>query len=230
MKSIIPLLTLLLMTLVSCNSLKSLKDISLNSITELYDGGISITKGMRTSSSQGKESYLKLIVEENKIVASGWLLPEAMANNCAMLFIKANPQALDEIDLLEIEIINTTSTLFKYKKQGLFDKDQRYSKIEKILDDFVNLLKANKIDEAMRFMKSDSNTNMSNVASFLKTVKSVIPIKHKGTKLIGYREGNQSEKTYEVDFVVISQDDVQRILKATLEEDKNGLRFSNITI
>ena len=215
------------MTLISCNPLK---DFSLNSITELYDGKISIAKGMRAGTSHGKENYLKLTVEENTFIASGWLSPESMANNCAMLLLKANPQTFSKIDLLEIEIANNTSSLFEYRKQDLYDKDPKHSKIERILDDFVNILEANKIDEAMRFMKSGSNTSMSDLASFLKTVKSVLPTKHKDTKLIGYREGSQSEKKYEIDFVVISQDDVQRMLKATLEEDNDGLRFSNITI
>ena len=228
MKRLVPLLTIfILLAGISCNPLK---DFSLNSITGLYDGRISIAKGMRASTSQGKVSYLKLTVEENKFVATGWLLPEAMANNCAALFVKANPQTFNEVDLLEIEIINSTSNLFEYRKQDLYNESQAYNKIESLLADFVNTLEANKIDEAVHFMKSGSNTNVSDIASFLKTVKSVLPTKHKGTKLIGYRKSSQSEKGYEVDFVVISQDDVQRMLKAAIVEDTKGLIFYSITI
>jgi hypothetical protein len=228
MKRIIPLLSILILTtVISCNPLK---DFSLNSITELYDGRISIAKGIRAGSSKGKENYLQLTLEENRFVATGWLSPQAMANNCAILFVKANPETFNKVDVLEIEIINTTSNLFTYRKQDLHNKDQDYEKVERNLEDFVNILEANKIDEAVRFMKSDSNTNMTDLASFLKTVKSVLPANHKSTRLIGYRQSNQFERTFEIDFVVISQDDVQRMFKATLEEDNGGLIFKGITI
>jgi hypothetical protein len=228
MKKIIVLL--ILSILVILNSCNPLGNFSLKPITELYDGRISIEKGIRASSSQGKENYLTLTIEEDKFVATGWVSPVAIANNCAILFIKANPQSFDKIDLLEIEITNVTSSTFKYRKKDLYSKSAGYNKVEKKLEDFINLIEANKIDEATRFMKSDSNNNMSKWASFLKTVKSIFPAKYKGTKLIGYRTDPQPEIIYEIDFVVISQDDVQRMLKATLEEDKNGLTFRSITI
>ena len=212
---------------ISCNPLK---DISLNSITELYNGRISIAKGVRASTSQGKENYLKLTIEENQFVASGWLSPESMANNCAILLIKENPKMFDKIDLLEIEITNAATNLFEYRKQDLNSKSPDYNKIERNLNDFIGTLEANNIEQAMNFMKSNSNTNLNDLASFMKSVKSVLPTSHKATRLIGYRKDHQSEKVYEVDFVVISQDDVQRMLKATLEENENGLRFLNITI
>jgi hypothetical protein len=228
MKRTIRLLApIVLIIVISCNPLK---DVSLNSITTLYDGKISIAKGMRASTSQGKDNYLKLSVEENKFIASGWLLPEAMASNCAMLLLKENPNIYDKVDLLQIEIINTTTNLFEYRKQDLNNKSPDYNKVERNLNDFVETLDANKIEDAMRFMKSNSNTNMNDLAAFMKSVKSVLPTRPRATKLIGYREVHQSEKIYEVDFVVISQDDVQRMLKATLEENENGLRFLNITI
>ncbi|MGN6437615.1 MAG: hypothetical protein ACTHMM_13830 [Agriterribacter sp.] len=228
MKRIVPLLTIFIwVTAISCNPLK---DYSLNSITELYDGSISIEKGMRASTSKGRTKFLKLTVEENTFAASGWLSPEAIANNCAMLFEKANPQTFDGVDLLEIEIINSTSNLFEYRKKDIDNKSQTYKNIESFLANFINILEANNIDEAVHFIKSDSSTNAKNKASFLKTVRSILPTKHKGTKLIGYRESKQSEKGYDVDFVVISLDDVQRMLKATLEEEKNGLIFYSITI
>jgi hypothetical protein len=142
MKRTIQLLTpLILIIAISCNPLK---DVSLNSITTLYDGKISIAKGMRASTSQGKDNYLKLSVEENKFIASGWLLPEAMANNCAMLLLKENPNMYDKVDLLQIEIINTTTNLFEYRKQDLNNKSSDYDKVERNLNDFVETLDANK--------------------------------------------------------------------------------------
>jgi hypothetical protein len=227
MKRIIQLIPLILIIAIACNPFK---DVSLNSIRGLYDGRISVAKGIQASTSQGNDNFLKLIVEENTFVASGWLLPEAMANNCAMLLVKENPRIFDKVDLLQIEIITNVTNLFEYRKQDFNSKSPDYTIIEKNLNDFIDTLEANKIETAMGFMKSNSNTNLNDLASFIKSVKSVLPTNHKATKLIGYREAHQSGKTYEVDFVVISQDNVQRMLKATLEKDENGLRFLSITI
>lgn len=228
MKRIIPFLTaLILITGVSCNPLN---DFPLRSITELYDGRISIAKGIRASTSEGKVKYLNLAIGENEFIASGWLLPESIANNCAMLLFKEDPEVFHKVDLLEVEIINTKSNLFSYRQQDLHDKGPVYSKMEKMVDDFVNMLEANKIEEAVSFMKSDSNTNVSDVAAFLRTVKSVLPPKHKATRLIGYRKNNEFEESYEIDFVVISQDNVQRMLKATIVEEQMEHIFYNITI
>lgn len=228
MKRIVQFLTtLILITGVSCNPIN---DFSLRSITELYDGRISIAKGIRASTSEGKVKYLNLAIGENEFIASGWLLPESIANNCAILLLKENPEVFHKVDLLEVEIINTKSNLFSYRQQDLHDKGPVYSKMEKMVDDFVNMLEANKIEEAVSFMKSDSNTNVSEVATFLKTVRSVLPSKHKTVRLIGYRENNEYEKGYEIDFVVISQDNVQRMFKATIVEERMRLIFYSITI
>lgn len=228
MKKIIPLLSTIILTLlISCNPFK---DISLNSITELYGGQISIAKGVRASTSDGKINYLRLTFEQNKFVASGWLIPDAMARNCAILFLESNPETFDKVDVLEIEIIHTTSSLFEYRKEDLDDSELAYKKAEGTLESFVNTLYANKMDEALRFMKSGPKTDMTEMETFLKTVKNVLPANYKSTKIIGYRVKDQAEKTFEIDFVVISLDNVKRMMKATMVEDGNGMKIYSITI
>src|SRR5262249_39992357 len=146
------------------------------------------------------------------------------------LFVTENPQTFDNIELLEIEIANAGSKAFAYTKRNRYIKSSDYSKIESRLSDFIGTLEANEMNKARNFMEGNDTGDTSAVVSFLSRVKNVIPTNYKNTKLIGYRELNKSDKLYEVDFVVISADNVMRMLKAVLMKNKNGMKFHSITI
>jgi hypothetical protein len=82
-------------------------DGSLIPIVDLYGGKFSLEYGFRASFSKGKENYVKVVCEENSMISNGWLSPEAMAKNCAVLFSKFNPEVVEKKDFLEVEISNS---------------------------------------------------------------------------------------------------------------------------
>src|SRR5687767_2793905 len=92
---------LLILLFFSCNSNRNT---ALNDLGSLYDGRFTLENRMRTSLSNGKENYIKLISSKNSLVEEGWLLPNAMANNCSILLFRSNSLLFKNKDLLEVEI------------------------------------------------------------------------------------------------------------------------------
>jgi hypothetical protein len=226
-KNILLLPVFLLFAIVSCNPLK---DFSFDSIKELYDGRITVGRGMNVSTSKGKESRLTITMEQATVVTAGLLTSASVSNNCAVLFANENPNAFDKIDVLEVEILASLTFRHEYKKQDLVDMERDHSRIEQTVTGFVGLLNEDRMDDAMKLMKSDAETDTKGVASFLKTVKAAFPGQLQTVRVIGYQQNRNDTRTFEIGFVVISQDNVQRMFKVVVEGDESGLKFSSITI
>src|SRR5829696_5309345 len=86
---------------IACNSTRNP---ALNDLVSLYDGKFRLENQISTSASGRKENFIKLTSLQNRLVEEGWLLPNAMANNCAILLFRSNPILFKGKDLLEVEI------------------------------------------------------------------------------------------------------------------------------
>lgn len=221
------LATLCLLSIASCNPFK---DVSIKSIKELYDGEITIERSVGVSTSQGSGSRLTVSLAKNSAVNTNWLTPASVANNCAVLLLTDNPNLFDKIDVLEFEIVANLPFRYEYRKKTLTEMEREYRRNEQAVIDFFGLLHEDKIEEAARRMKSDSATNMNDVAAFLKTVRTAIPSGFREVKLISYEKSKETENAFDIGLVSISKDGVQRMFLATVGEDADGLKFYSITI
>ena len=189
--------------------------------------GIHLEHGMRTST-EGNENYVKLICESNDLINNGLLSSDAMANNCAILFAKSNPDIIKENDFLEIEINHHEKDIYKYKSQDLRQLTKDYDLIEDKITDFISYVKANHLDAAKRLIEPSTTIDQNNLNSFLTNLKSVIPQNYKVTKLIGYREINRPEGGYTVEAVLIGKDEIRRLVSATLVITNENLMLREI--
>ena len=203
-------------------------DNSLDQIVDLYGGKFHLENGVKVSTAEGKENFIKVVSENNKLVADGWLLPEAMSNNCAVLFTSLNPKNVKENDFLEVEISNGEPSSFKYKKHDLDELGKEYRSVEKILFTLINDLKTNEINKVKGMIEKTPSLSEKDLTSFLYAFKSTIPSNYKETKLIGYRKENAPEQLFIVDGVLIAQDETQKMVNATLVSIGNDLKFREI--
>jgi len=203
------------------------KDDSLTPIAELYGGEFSVESGMRAATTQGTVSFTKLICEENQLIDNGWLSPEAMAYNCAMLMMRAEPDVLERNDLLEVEMISMNQQVFSFEREELKYIETNYRTSEKTLATFVNHVKLNELEEAVALMDSSSFPE-SEFVEFLEQFRNACMADYKDMKLIGYTANRSTENLYDVDFFIISQDGTKKMAKVLLVGNEEHQRFKEV--
>ena len=220
----IPLYILLF---ISCNSIRNP---ALNNLVSLYDGKFSLENETRSNSSGGKENYIRLSSLQNSLVEQGWLLPNAMANNCAILLFRSNPILFEGKDLLEVEIQikNTEPFVFTYKRNELQEIDNKHEMVETTIKEFVENTIANDVDK-VQSIGYTTNRPEQNFRSFFDAFKEVIPANYKDTKLISYavlNKGGVSE--YLIDAVLLTQDNIQKIINVSLIGSNDHIKIKEV--
>jgi len=220
----IPLYILLF---ISCNSIRNP---ALNNLASLYDGKFSLENGIRNSDSGKKEDFIKLVSSQNNLVEEGWFLPNAMANNCAILLFRSNPILFEGKDLLEVEIQikNTEPLIFKYDHRVLIEMSKDYETIETTIKEFVENTIANEIGK-VESVGYTTNRQEQNFRSFFDAFKEVIPKNYKDTKLISYSVVNKSGVTeYLIDAVLITSNNIQKIINVSLIGSNNQIKIKEV--
>ena len=201
---------------------------SLNSLAALYGGKFSVEDGTRISISNGKEKYVKLTSENNMLIRDGWLSPESMANNCAILLTKSNSEIAKEKDFLEIEISNAKKT-YRFSKQDLNELNRDYNLAENFVIRFVKLVKSNDLNRAKSLIEIAPKISEDDITASLLTFKSSIFPNHIDTKLIGYRLINETERGFVIDGLLIAEDETKRLFNVTLVTVNDSLKLRGIS-
>jgi hypothetical protein len=212
----------------SCNSNKNG---ALRNLISLYDGRFTMKDATRQSPSNEKENYIKLTSSKNGLVEEGWLSPDAMANNCAILFFRSNPLLFEDKDLLEIEIQieNSEPLVFKYKPFRLKQMANAYDSIEIILKDFVENTVRNNKSKVNSAGYIPSNQQEQNFDSFFETFSNTIPDNYKDTKLISYTIIDNGLTTeYLVDGALITYDNIQKMINVRLIRSNNEIKIKEV--
>ena len=208
----IPLYILLF---VSCNTIRNP---ALNNLVFLYDGKFSLENETRSSAPGRKENYIRLTSSQNSLVEEGWLLPNAMANNCAVLLFQSSPILFEGKDLLEVEIQikNTEPFVFAYKRNELQEMDKDHEMVETTIKEFVENTIANDMGK-VQSIGYTTNRQEQNFRSFFDAFKEVIPVNYKDTKLISYAVLNKGGVIeYSIDAILLTQDNIQKIINVSL--------------
>ena len=119
-----------------------------------------------------KENYIKITSSQNNLVEEGWLLPNAMANNCAILLFRSNPILFEGKDLLEVEIRikDTEPFVFEYNQGELMEMRKAYEPIENTVREFVENTIANEVGKVQNIGYT-TNQHEQNFRSFLMHLK-----------------------------------------------------------
>lgn len=225
-KYLLKLTPLLLLFLSACSAIV---DGNMEPIISTYDGQFSLSYGFKASGRDGKERYAKLTSENNSMILNGWLSPESMANNCAVLFTRANPTFWEEKDFLEVEINNGKLNSYIFRKDYVEALSKDHQRTEAFMRELVNTLRANDLSRATAFMKTSEQLTEKDLRSFFQVLQSNLPKDYRETKLIGYSKSKDKENTHHISSVVISQDSTQRMILGTIVSDKDKLLFHEIT-
>ena len=211
---------------ISCNSIRNP---ALNNLVFLYDGKFSLENGIRNNNF-GKKKFIKLISLQNSLVEEGWLLPNAMANNCAILLFQSNPILFEGKDLLEVEIQikNTEPLVFEYTHGMLIEIGKDYETVETTIKEFVENTIANDIGK-VESVGYTTNRQEQSFKSFFDAFKEVIPENYKDTKLISYAVLNKGvEIEYLIDAVLITKDNIQKIINVSLVGLNNQVKIKEV--
>ncbi len=225
-------LILLIPFLLSCNP--SVDSKVGYSIAELYNGEVSIAKGIKSSTSNGLESIFTIYILNNELIQNKWLPADAMANNCAMIAYKSRSQELDDIDLLAVEIQNDKIAEFQFMKRDLLIMEQDYDKINKVIKHFILALKDGVYEKCYELMEKSDQPPIpkEEFDSFLKTANSIVPDDFVESRVLGFRTENEdsSVRGYWVTAVMISGNGSQRMLVFKLTKINEGFSISSFTI
>ena len=212
---------------ISCNSIRNP---ALNNLVSLYDGRFSLENETRNSTSGKKENYIKLTSSQNSLVEEGWLLPNAMANNCAILLFRSSPILFDGKDLLEVEIRikDAEPFVFGYKCKELKEMYKKYETVETTIKEFVENTIANDL-EKVQSVGYTTNRQEQNFRSFFDAFKEVIPTNYKDTKLISYA-GLYKEGVieYSIDAALITHDNIQKIINVSLISSNDQVKIKEV--
>lgn len=228
MKKYFPFFTLIFF--ISFTACSPLKGFNVKPIFELYGGTVGMGKEYSASTSSGSKSSILVTIENNKPLEARYLTPEALANNCAILFVKTNPQTFEKADQLNIEIISGRSYLFNFSKEEMDHKMQAAAKIEVLLNEFVNKLEAGNWKAAAEHVKFDPLVDDSAVTISLKNIRSLIPPQHSDIRLLGFVADNAQIESFNVDLVIFSKDGTQKWMNVTFFESSQGLVIRNISV
>ena len=211
---------------ISCSSIRNP---ALNNLVFLYDGKFSLENGIRNNNF-GKKKFIKLISLQNSLVEEGWLLPNAMANNCAILLFQSNPILFEGKDLLEVEIQikNTEPLVFEYTHGMLIEIGQDYETVETTIKEFVENTIANDIGK-VESVGYTTNRQEQSFKSFFDAFKEIIPKNYKGTKLISYAVLNKGAVIeYLIDAVLITNDNIQKMINVSLIRSNNQVKIKEV--
>src|SRR5215203_598210 len=211
----------------ACNSTRNP---ALNNLVSLYDGKFRLENQISTSASGKKQTFIKLTSSQNSLVEEGWLLPNAMANNCAILLFRSNPILFQGKDLLEVEIIikGTEPFVFMYKQEELMEMRKTYEPIEATVRELVKNTIANDVGKVQSIGYA-TNQHKQNFKSFFDAFKNVIPENYKDTKLISYAVLNRDGLIeYSVDAVLLTQDNIQKIINVSLIGSNDQIKIKGV--
>ena len=216
-----------LLLFISCNSIRNP---ALNNLVFLYDGKFNLEHRTRSKAPGEKENYIKLTSSQNSLVEDGWLLPNAMANNCAILLFRSNPILFKGKDLLEIEIKikNIEPFVFTYKRNDLEEMDNDHKMIETTIKEFVENTIANNVGK-VKSIGYTTNGQEQNFRAFFDAFKEVIPINYKDTRLISYGVFNKGGVIeYSIDAILTTQDNIQKMINVSLIQSNGGIKIKEV--
>ena len=211
----------------SCNSIRNP---ALNNLVALYDGRFNLENKIRNRASGEKTNFIKLTSSQNSLVEDGWLLPNAMANNCAILLFRSNPILFEGKDLLEVEIKikDTYPFVFEYKQGALMEMKKAYEPIEATIKEFVENTIADDVSK-VQSIGYTINGQEQNFRSFFDAFKEVIPANYKDTKLISYTVLNKGGVIeYSIDAVLLTHDNIQKIINVSLIDSNDQIKIKEV--
>ncbi len=218
---------LFILLFISCNSVNNA---SLNDLDTLYNAKFTLRNGERNTISNEKEDYVRLSTSQNKFIEKGWILPHAMANNCAIIFWRGNPKMFQERNMLEVEleIDGTLPLTYQYSVKELRDMIKDYEQIETTIKSFVENTKANNIAEVQN-VGYVSNGQYQNFSSFFEAFKEIIPPNYKDTKLVSFTANyNNGVTEYLVEAVLMTYGKNRNVIHASLVHFNDEIKIREV--
>jgi hypothetical protein len=221
--------SLFLLLSLSCNPGRNS---SLNPLAFLYDGKFSLSNGTRNNLEGHKENFVKLISSNNRLIDEGWILPNAMANNCSIVLFLSSPIIFKGKQLLEVELQNEgfDPFLFRYEFQELEALSMDYKNVETVIKEFVETAKENNLSRAKTIgYPAHTDQQDRNFALFLESFREEIPDYYKETKLVGYTTTTKgTTKKYLVDAIMVSENNIQKLISVSLTTLNNEIKIKEI--
>lgn len=206
----------------------------LDEIVNLYSGQFELGSGIDINSSDGKSNYTKLTISDNDLIESGWIQPEAVANNCAILIDKNSPNILINGERIDIEIklknsdINVKSLTYNYTYDKLSKIKNKYSQVDSIVNRFIANMNISKYDICLEMMDDLKKVSNEEFISFLDMFKKAIPANYIDSKLIGYLMKNEDEVGENLIYcnaIMTSDNEYQKMVNIILVNKNDSLKI-----
>jgi hypothetical protein len=189
---------------ISCNSHKNP---SLNNLVASYGGKFDLYETTIDAGQGKRENCIKLISSNNNLIEDGWLLPTAMANNCAiMLHLFHNTSKTKNLLEVEIDSEGMEPFSFKYKPNELDSLTGDYLLVDTAIKEFVASAKSNNITKAKSIGYNILNQQEQGFLSFINEFQEAMPLNYKTSQIVGYmRKRNDDHFDYFADVLLMSE-------------------------
>ena len=212
---------------ISCNSQRNT---SLTDLVDLYGGKFDLYETTINAGHGKTENGLKLISSSNDLIEDGWLLPTAMANNCAIM-LRLFHTTLKTKNLLEVKIDakGMEPFSFQYRFDELDSLIGDYLLVDTAIKAFIASAQSNDISKAKSIGYNIINQQEQGFLSFINEFQEAMPLNYKTSQIVGYmRMQNGAHLDYFADVVLMSQYNERKWIYVSLTKVNEEIKIREI--
>lgn len=213
-------LLIAMVLLISCNAIPNY---TINSLV-YYDGKISLSNGVNTSTSNGNSKYAELEILNNSFVLNGWVPKNSIANNSAILFYDENKLKLDNIDEIKIVIDNNE---YSYSKKSLDSMVIERKSCEDVANKFTKLLYDNNLVECKQIFDIKNRTSITDttLTNLFETFKPFLKKTFLEVGLIGF---DKNLNIFKTNFCILDKSNSTKLFELVINKIGNEYKIKEV--